>query len=105
MPASPADRGSILFVYLVSIVAAMSGLLFGFDIAVINGAIIYLREQFRLTEFQTEVAASSLLIGCIFGASVAGWLSDRFGRRRILIVSALLFALSAIGAALPRNLP
>ncbi len=99
-----ADRGSTLFVYLTSIVAATSGLLFGFDIAVINGAIIFLREQFGLTEFQTEVAASSLLIGCVFGASIAGWLSDRFGRRRILIVSALLFAGSALGAALPRNL-
>jgi SP family arabinose:H+ symporter-like MFS transporter len=99
-----AGRGSALFVYFTSIVAATSGLLFGFDIAVINGAIIFLREQFGLTEFQTEVAASSLLIGCVFGASIAGWLSDRFGRRRILIVSALLFAGSAIGAALPRNL-
>ncbi len=99
-----AERGSALFVYLTSIVAATSGLLFGFDIAVINGAIIFLREQFGLTEFQTEFAAGSLLIGCVFGASIAGWLSDRFGRRRILIVSALLFAGSALGAALPRNL-
>lgn len=98
------DRGSTLYVSLTSIVAATSGLLFGFDIAVINGAILFLREQFRLTEIETEVAASSLLIGCVFGASFGGWLSDRFGRRRILIVSALLFALSALGAALPRNL-
>jgi SP family arabinose:H+ symporter-like MFS transporter len=103
-PAS-VDRGSTLYVSLTSIVAATSGLLFGFDIAVINGAILFLRQQFRLTEVQTEVAASSLLIGCVFGASFGGWLSDRFGRRRILVVSALLFALSALGAALPRNLP
>jgi sugar porter (SP) family MFS transporter len=99
-----AGRGSALFVYMVSIVAATAGLLFGFDIAVINGAIIFLRDQFRLTEFQTEAAASALLIGCVFGAAVAGWLSDRFGRRRILLLSALLFAVSSIGAALPRNL-
>ena len=96
--------GSTLFVYFISIVAATSGLLFGFDIAVINGAIIFLREQFRLSEVQTEVAASALLIGCVLGASVAGWLSDRFGRRRILVFCALLFAASAIGAALPRDL-
>ncbi|MGE5570854.1 MAG: sugar porter family MFS transporter [Rhodospirillales bacterium] len=102
--AAPGVRGSALFVYLSAAVAATSGLLFGFDIAVINGAIIFLREQFELTEFQTEVAASSLLVGCVFGACIAGWLSDRFGRRRILIVSALLFAASALGAALPRNL-
>ena len=95
---------STLYAYLVSIVAAVSGLLFGFDIAVINGAIIFLRQQFGLSEVQTEVAASSLLIGCVFGATVAGWLSDRYGRRRILILSAMLFAVSALGAALPRNL-
>lgn len=101
---SEPGRVSTAYAYLVSIVAATSGLLFGFDIAVINGAIIFLREQFRLTEFQTEVAASSLLVGCVAGASIAGWLSDRFGRRRILIFSAVLFGLSAIGAALPRVL-
>ncbi|MBS1876552.1 MAG: sugar porter family MFS transporter [Acidobacteria bacterium] len=99
-----ADRGSALYVYLSAVVAATSGLLFGFDIAVINGAIIYLREQLHLTEVQTEVAASALLFGCIFGASAAGWLSDRFGRRRVLMISAVLFAVSAFGAALPRTL-
>lgn len=99
------DRGSMAYVYLVSTVAAVSGLLFGFDIAVINGALIFLREQFALTEFQTEIATSSLLVGCVGGASIAGVLSDRFGRRRILILSALLFAASSVGAALPRSLP
>ncbi|HKE24728.1 MAG TPA: sugar porter family MFS transporter [Bryobacteraceae bacterium] len=92
------------YVYVVSLVAAISGFLFGFDIAVINGALIFLRDQFRLTEFETEFAASALLIGCVAGASIAGYLSDRFGRRRILILSALLFAASSLGAALPRNL-
>jgi SP family arabinose:H+ symporter-like MFS transporter len=104
MPSSDSPAQAGWYPYLVSIVAAISGLLFGFDIAVINGAIIFLRQQFGLTEVQTEVAASSLLVGCVFGATVAGWLSDRFGRRRILIACALLFAASAFGAALPRNL-
>jgi len=106
-PSPTLDRrqgSSSLYVYLVSIVAATSGLLFGFDIAVINGAIIFLRREFALTEIQTEVAASSLLVGCVLGASIAGWLSDRFGRRTILLFSAVLFAVSAIGAALPRTL-
>ncbi|HET8550593.1 MAG TPA: sugar porter family MFS transporter [Bryobacteraceae bacterium] len=98
------ETGSALYVYAATLVAAISGLLFGFDIAVINGAIIFLREQLRLTEVQTELAASSLLFGCIFGASVAGWLSDRFGRRRVLMFCAVLFALSSVAAALPRTL-
>jgi MFS transporter, SP family, arabinose:H+ symporter len=97
-------QGSAVYVYLASIVAAISGLLFGFDIAVINGAIIYLRKQFMLSDVQTEFAATALLTGCVAGASVAGWLSDRYGRRRILIFCALLFAASAVGAALPQTL-
>ncbi|MFB3828240.1 MAG: sugar porter family MFS transporter [Bryobacteraceae bacterium] len=98
------QRGSALYVALASVVAATSGLLFGFDIAVINGAIIFLRQQFGLSEVQTEIAASSLLIGCVFGAAFGGSLSDRFGRRTMLMVSAVLFALSSFGAALPRNM-
>jgi sugar porter (SP) family MFS transporter len=104
-PVEAAAGGSALYVYLIAAIAAVSGLLFGFDIAVINGAIIFIRDQFGLTEFQTEIAASSLLVGCVLGASVGGVLSDRFGRRRMLLFSALLFAVSSLGAALPRNLP
>lgn len=91
-------------VYLISAAAALGGLLFGFDIAVINGALVFLRKQFQLSDLQTEVAASSLLLGCVFGASLAGTSSDRFGRKRILLWSAALFLVSSIGAALPRNL-
>lgn len=104
-PETAIERGSAFYVYLIAAVAAISGLLFGFDIAVINGAIIFIREQFGLTEFQTEIAASSLLAGCVLGASIGGVLSDRFGRRKTLLFSALLFAVSSLGAALPRNLP
>ena len=99
-----ASRGSTFYVYLASIVAATSGLLFGFDIAVINGALLFLQRQFGLTEVQTEVAASSLLIGCVLGASIAGWMSDRFGRRKVLMIAAILFAVSSVGAALPRTM-
>jgi MFS transporter, SP family, arabinose:H+ symporter len=95
--------GSVRFAYRVCAVAAVAGLLFGFDIAVINGALVFLHDQFHLTDLETEFAASSLLFGCIAGAAIAGWLTDRFGRRKILSLSALLFALSSAGAALPRT--
>ncbi len=92
------------YVYVISLVAAVGGLLFGFDIAIINGALVFLKQQFGLTDVQTELAASALLVGCIFGAATAGTLSDHFGRRKMLLVSAAIFAVSAVAAAVPHNL-
>jgi len=97
-------RGSARHLYLPAIVAAIGGLLFGFDTAVINGAIVFIKRQFGLSNGQTEVAASSLLLGCVLGASVAAFSSDRFGRKKVLLGAAALFTLSSIGAALPRDL-
>ena len=85
-------------------VAAIGGLLFGFDTAVINGAIVFIKQQFALSASQSEIAASSLLLGCVIGASVAAFTSDRFGRKRVLLAAAALFTLSSIGSALPRDL-
>ena len=90
--------------YLPAAVAAIGGLLFGFDTAVINGAIVFLKSQFGLSDSETEIAASSLLLGCIVGASLAGFTSDRFGRKRVLLAAAALFTLSSLGSALPRDL-
>src|ERR1700731_2096964 len=92
------------YVYLPAAVAAIGGLLFGFDTAVINGAIVFLKNQFSLSDGQTEIAASSLLLGCVVGASVAAFTSDRFGRKRVLLAAAALFTISSIGTALPRDL-
>src|SRR5712691_2169751 len=98
------QRGSARFVYLPAMVAAIGGLLFGFDTAVINGAIVFIKQQFGLSDSQTEIAASSLLLGCVVGASVAAFTSDRFGRKRVLLAAAALFTVSSLGSALPRNL-
>ena len=97
-------QGSSRYVYLPAAVAAIGGLLFGFDTAVINGAIVFLKSQFGLSEAQTEIAASSLLLGCVVGASVAAFTSDRFGRKRVLLAAAALFTVSSLGSALPRDL-
>ncbi|RZK58571.1 MAG: MFS transporter, partial [Hymenobacter sp.] len=101
-PAPPA--GSTGYVYLIAAVAALGGLLFGFDTAIINGALVFLKKDFGLSDAQTELAASSILFGAVAGAAIAGWLTDRYGRRRLLFGAALLFTLSAIAAALPRTL-
>src|ERR1700675_5022509 len=99
-----AHWGSARYLYRPAMVAALGGLLFGFDTAVINGAIVFIKQQFALSDSQTEIAASSLLLGCVVGASVAAFTSDRFGRKRVLLGAAALFTISSIGAALPRNL-
>ena len=102
--AQQARNGSARYLYLPAMVAAIGGLLFGFDTAVINGAIVFIKQQFGLSDSQTEFAASSLLLGCVVGASVAAFTSDRFGRKRVLLGAAALFTISSVGAALPRNL-
>src|SRR5467141_2771140 len=91
---------SMGYVVLLAATTAISGFLFGFDTAVINGVLLLLRRQFTLSNLQTEIAASSLLLGCLLGAAGASMIGDRYGRRKSLIASALLFALSSVGAAL-----
>src|SRR6185503_18505545 len=92
------------YVWLISIVAAMGGLLFGWDWVVIGGAKLFFQRYFQLTsEAQIGWANSCALIGCLVGALVAGALSDRFGRKRLLIVAALLFAITSLGNALASN--
>ncbi len=107
MPSIPQIRLSprTSAVYLPALVAALGGLLFGFDTAVINGAIIYLKRQLNLSAAGTELAAGSILIGCALGSALAGYLGDRFGRKRLLLVSAALFAVSSIAAAMIVTLP
>jgi MFS transporter, SP family, arabinose:H+ symporter len=92
------------FVIKVSVVAALGGLLFGYDTAVIAGAIGYLQTKFDLSPAMVGWAASSAIWGCVFGAMAAGYLSDRFGRKKVLIITAILFFVSSLGAAIPVNL-
>jgi sugar porter (SP) family MFS transporter len=104
LPPATGPAGSTGYVYLIAAVAALGGLLFGFDTAIINGALVFLKKDFGLTDSQTELAASSILFGAVAGAAIAGWLTDRYGRRRLLFGAAMLFTVSALAAALPRTL-
>lgn len=87
----------------VTLVAATGGFLFGYDTAVINGANQYLKVHFGLTSAEEGFAGASAILGCIPGAMVAGFLSDRFGRRRVLFLCAILYGLSAAWSAVPRT--
>jgi sugar porter (SP) family MFS transporter len=92
------------YVWLIAGVAAMGGLLFGWDWVVIGGAKPFFQRYFQLTsEAQIGWANSCALIGCLAGALVAGALSDTFGRKKLLVLSALLFAVTSLGNALSDN--
>ena len=90
------------FLYFICAVSAMGGLLFGYDWVVIGGAKPFYELFFGITEspVMQGVAMSTALVGCLFGAMVAGAAADRWGRKPLLTVSAVLFTVSAIGTGL-----
>ena len=92
------------YVVLISIVAAFGGLLFGFDTAVISGTINFIQPYFGLSEVGLGWTVSSLLFGCIIGVSIAGKAGDIYGRKKVLMLAAALFFISALGSALTHNL-
>ena len=94
------DQPRYRYAVLLSLVAALGGLLFGYDTAVISGAIGFLRIHFQLSAAEMGWAASSALVGCIVGAGIAGVISDSAGRRRAMLLAAVLFAASAVWSAL-----
>src|SRR5665213_2117742 len=87
------------FVYVAVGVAAVGGLLFGYDTGVISGAILFIQKQYALSSIMEEVVVSSVLVGAIFGAVMGGALTDRYGRRIMIILAGIIFTLSAIGTA------
>ena len=88
---------------IFSTVAALGGLLFGFDTGVISGAIPFIKLEFYLNSYQEGFAISNLMIACVIGALIAGPIADWTGRKKVLILCAVLFIVSAILSALPRS--
>ncbi|WP_298254503.1 sugar porter family MFS transporter [uncultured Arthrobacter sp.] len=84
----------------VTWVATLGGLLFGFDTGVINGALPFMADDLRLTALTEGLVASSLVLGAAFGALAGGRLADAYGRRRMILVLAVIFLLGALGSAL-----
>ncbi len=96
---------NLRYVLFLACTAATGGLLFGFDIAIISGAGPFLTRHFELGDFGLGVAFSSLLFGCAVGAAFAGRLSDRYGRRYVLLWIAMLFALTSVATAIAWDFP
>src|SRR5580704_2942935 len=89
---------------IIAAIAAVGGLLFGYDTGVISGALLFLREAFHLSSFMLGVVTSIALAGAAGGAAIAGLLADRFGRRPVLIATAMIFIAGALLAALADSL-
>lgn len=100
---SGGSGGNRRFVYVVTSVAALGGLLFGYDTGVISGALLFIGDDFQLNPFLEGFIVSSLLLGAVVGAGVSGALSDRLGRRTIILIAAVIFAIGAVGAGLSPN--
>jgi len=104
MPKSRASD-NIFIIYIIAFIAALAGLLFGYDTGVISGAILYLKDQFNLTSVVVERVVSAVLLGAVIGAAFSGAMADKIGRRRSIVITALLFSLGAIGCAFSPSIP
>jgi MFS family permease len=91
MTNSPSNAQSPVYAIYVSCVAALGGLLFGYDTAVIAGTVEFLQKRFRLSDLALGWTVSSALVGCVAGAWLAGGMADRIGRKKSLLVCAALY--------------
>ena len=93
-----------LWLYVVAIVASLGGLLSGFDTGVISGALLYINETWNLSDYLQGILVSSVLIGAVIGAATNGILADIFGRKKIIIATALIFITGSILCGLAPNI-
>ncbi len=93
------------YVYLISAIAALGGVLFGFDLVIISGTVSFFSNHFQLNEFETGWAVGSINLGAAIGAVISGRLSNSLGRKKLLMICALLFAVTGIGTGWAANFP
>ena len=90
-------RRNVMF---TAAIAALGGLLFGYDTGIIASALLFIREDFALSSFQQGMVVSAVPVGAIFGAALSGQLADRYGRRRMIMLAAALFVIGSVASAL-----
>ena len=93
-----------LWLYFVAIIASLGGLLSGYDTGVISGALLFINETWDLTDYMQGILVSSVLIGAVIGAATNGILADIFGRKKIIMVTAIIFIVGSILCALAPNI-
>lgn len=90
------DKFKFIWLYIVAIIASLGGLLSGYDTGVISGALLFINETWDLTESLQGIVVSSVLIGAVIGAATNGILADIFGRKKVIIATAIIFILGSI---------
>ncbi|MGD2279022.1 MAG: sugar porter family MFS transporter [Candidatus Omnitrophota bacterium] len=89
-----------IFVYVVAAIAAIGGILFGFDTGVISGALLFIKKQWALGATSQEFIVSAVLVGAMIGAGLSGKVADKLGRRTTIIITAVIFILGSLGASM-----
>src|SRR5690349_9307597 len=92
-------KSKATYIYILAALAALTGLLFGYDTGVISGALLYLNPVFNLSTTAQEIVTSAVLIGAVAGALASGRVTDLIGRRKSIIAIALIFTFGAVMAA------
>lgn len=92
-----------LWLYVVAIIASLGGMLSGYDTGVISGALLFINESWDLTDYMQGILVSAVLIGAVIGAAINGILADIFGRKKIIISTAIIFILGSILCAFAPN--
>lgn len=93
------------FVYTISAIAALGGVLFGFDLVIISGTVSFFQAHFGLSEFETGWAVGCINLGAAIGAVLGGWLCELLGRKKLLMVCAVLFAVTGAGTGWAETFP
>jgi SP family arabinose:H+ symporter-like MFS transporter len=99
------NQGTKYFISLITLIAALGGFLFGFDMAVVSGIIEPVKQQYGLSASQEGLFVSCALLGCIAGVAFSGYVSDKIGRKKVLFIAALLFLSSAVGFSFSVSYP
>jgi MFS family permease len=81
-------------------VAAIAGFLYGYDTGIISGALLHMRQDFKLSHQRQEITASAILFGAVAGVLACGWMFERIGRRRTLMLVAAIFAVGALASSI-----
>lgn len=97
------EKKKNIFTYVVAAVAATGGLLFGYDTGVISGALLFLKKEWMLSDLSQEFVVSAVLVGAILGAAFSGKIADYIGRKKVIIIAAVIFALGSVVAAMSQT--